>query len=208
MSQLDFAALMCSRLCHDLVSPVGAINNGLELLAEGDDPAMREQVIDLLNKSVAQTSSRLQFFRLAFGAAGGFSDSLDLSEVRSAIESLIEGSRITLSWSVDGGTGSKHLIKTLLNMALLVSESMIRGGILTVSEVKTDESRTFTISGTGDRIIMQEAILNVLRGEQAPDGMEARTVPAVLAREVAAELGAKLVIEGVSSEAASLSLTV
>ena len=74
MPDLDFAALLCSRLCHDLVSPVGAINNGLEILEEEKDASMREAVVDLITKSTQQTANKLQFFRLAFGAAGGFTE--------------------------------------------------------------------------------------------------------------------------------------
>ncbi|RME62159.1 MAG: histidine phosphotransferase, partial [Alphaproteobacteria bacterium] len=69
---LGFAAILCSRLCHDLVSPVGALVNGIEILAEEDDAQMRAQVLALLEDSARQTANRLQFFRLAFGAGGGF----------------------------------------------------------------------------------------------------------------------------------------
>ena len=72
MNATDLASLLCSRLCHDLLSPVGALNNGLELMADEQDPAMRERCLELLNESARASANKLKFFRLAFGAAGGF----------------------------------------------------------------------------------------------------------------------------------------
>ena len=86
ISPTDFASLLCSRLCHDLLSPVGAFNNGLELLADEDDPHMRERCLELLNESAAAAANKLKFFRLAFGAAGGFGESVDAREAKTAIE--------------------------------------------------------------------------------------------------------------------------
>src|ERR1700753_3736852 len=84
----DFASLLCSRLCHDLLSPVGALNNGLELLAEETDPEMRQRCLDLLRESARASANKLKFFRLAFGAAGGFGDEVDTREAKAAIEGL------------------------------------------------------------------------------------------------------------------------
>lgn len=72
LSSLDLASLLCSRLCHDLLSPVGALSNGLELLAEEKDPEMRKRCMELLEQSARTSADKLKFFRLAFGAAGGF----------------------------------------------------------------------------------------------------------------------------------------
>ncbi|HEY6916467.1 MAG TPA: histidine phosphotransferase, partial [Allosphingosinicella sp.] len=88
MKSYEFASLLCSRLCHDLLSPVGAINNGLELLADETDPEMRERCLDLLAESARASANKLKFFRLAFGAAGGFGETVDTRETRSAIEGL------------------------------------------------------------------------------------------------------------------------
>ena len=71
MDTLDFSALLCSRLCHDLVSPVGAISNGMEILKEEDDEEVKDQVMDMLTKSATQTANRLQFYHLAFGFSSG-----------------------------------------------------------------------------------------------------------------------------------------
>ena len=86
VSPVDFASLLCSRLCHDLLSPIGALNNGLELLADETDPAMRERCMELLADSARVSASKLKFFRLAFGAAGGFGETVATDEARGAIQ--------------------------------------------------------------------------------------------------------------------------
>ena len=85
---IDLAAMLCSRLCHDMLSPVGALSNGLELLAMETDPEMRRSVIELLEQSSKTSTNKLKFFRLAFGAAGGFGDRVDVEEPKALIEAL------------------------------------------------------------------------------------------------------------------------
>ena len=82
-SSLDLASLLCSRLCHDMLSPVGALSNGLELLADEKDPEMRRRCFELLEQSARISADKLKFFRLAFGAAGGFGDMVAVQEPRS-----------------------------------------------------------------------------------------------------------------------------
>ncbi|MGE3747799.1 MAG: histidine phosphotransferase family protein, partial [Sphingomonadaceae bacterium] len=116
---VEFASLLCSRLCHDLLSPVGALNNGIELLAEENDPEMRARCLELLAESARSSANKLKFFRLAFGAAGGFADNVDTREAKGAIEGLFgsEG-RVQLGWMVSEPAMSKGAIKILLNLAL------------------------------------------------------------------------------------------
>ncbi|MBL4836233.1 MAG: histidine phosphotransferase [Kordiimonadaceae bacterium] len=200
MSDSDFAALLCSRLCHDLVSPVGAINNGLEILEDETDASMREAVIDLITKSTQQAAHKLQFFRLAFGAAGGFSAQLDVREAEKALSELLAGSRIVLDWFVSVNSISKSLVKLLLNVSLLVSETLIRGGVLTIKLDAVEDGYALEIKASGDRIILQDAIKDALLGNLAPEDMEPRTAPAYLASMLVQEMGGKLVLTNSESE--------
>ena len=88
MNSVDIASLLCSRLCHDLMSPVGALSNGIELLEDESDPGMRDKCLELLSESARATANKLKFFRLAFGAGGGFGDEIDTREARTAVEGL------------------------------------------------------------------------------------------------------------------------
>ena len=96
-SQTDLAALLCSRLCHDMLSPVGALSNGLELLADETDQGMRDNVIELLEQSARISTGKLKFFRLAFGAAGGFGEAVPVEEAQDVVNTLAaEAKRVTL----------------------------------------------------------------------------------------------------------------
>lgn len=132
MKDIDFAALLCSRLCHDLVSPVGAMSNGIEILADEDDEDMRNEVVKLLEQSARQTSNRLKFFRLAFGAGGGFSEMVGLNDSAQTVKSYFEESKITLAWTPEVSHIRKDVLKVLLNLILVAGEAIIRSGTLTV----------------------------------------------------------------------------
>jgi histidine phosphotransferase ChpT len=177
---LDFASLLCSRLCHDLLSPVGAINNGLELLADENDPALRRQYMDLLADSARVSADKLKFFRLAFGAAGGFGDRIAASEVRSAIEALVKGnSRIAFGWMVDGEDISRGATRILLNLGLIALDALIRGGRLDVC-LEDDE---IVIRAEGPRLVLDaEVRAMIVTGDADPTS---RTASAALARMLA-----------------------
>src|SRR4028119_1354144 len=133
MNAVDLASLLCSRLCHDLMSPVGALNNGIELLADEQDPDMRDKCLELLSDTARASANKLKFFRLAFGAAGGFADAADTREARVAIEGLFGGDgRIQLGWMIDEPTMSKGALKVLLNLVLIAGDALVRGGRLDV----------------------------------------------------------------------------
>src|SRR6201991_4705045 len=130
---IEFASLLCSRLCHDLLSPVGALNNGIELLADEHDPEMRARCLDLLAESARASANKLKFFRLAFGAAGGFADEVDSREARAAIEGLFGGDRrIQVGWMVGDAMLGKGRMKILLNLALIAGDALVRGGRLDI----------------------------------------------------------------------------
>src|SRR4051795_13564093 len=101
MNPVDLASLLCSRLCHDLMSPVGALNNGIELLSDEQDPDMRDKCLELLADSARASANKLKFFRLAFGAGGGFGEEIDTREAHIALDGVFGPERrIELGWMV------------------------------------------------------------------------------------------------------------
>ncbi len=185
---VDFASLLCSRLCHDLLSPVAALSNGLELLAQETEPDMRQQCLDLLAESCRATVNKLKFFRLAFGAAGGFGELVDSGEVREAIEGLFAAnSRLTLGWMVSEPRLSKPAMKVLLNLALIGGDALIRGGRLDIGVERRAGVIEIVIRATGDRLVLDSAIRESLLGNPPQDALIARLGPALLARAIAAQ---------------------
>jgi histidine phosphotransferase ChpT len=154
MKSHEFASLLCSRLCHDLLSPVGALNNGIELLADEHDPEMRARCLDLLGESARASANKLKFFRLAFGAAGGFADEVDTREARAAIEGLFGGDgRIQLGWMVDEPVMSKAALKVLLNIVLIAGDALVRGGSLDVGAERHGGGLEIVVRAEGPRIV-------------------------------------------------------
>ena len=117
LEAMDLAALLCSRVCHDVISPVGAIINGLEVLEDEKDPAMREIALDLIKKSAASASARLQFCRLAYGAAGSVGASIDTGDAETVTRGLISNERTKLVWNGTRQLAPKNKVKLVLNPA-------------------------------------------------------------------------------------------
>ena len=202
MNAVDLASLLCSRLCHDLMSPVGALNNGIELMTDEDDPEMRERCVELLADSARATANKLKFFRLAFGAAGGFGDAIDAREARQALEGVFGAERrIELGWLVSDATLPKGAMKLLLNLALLAGDALVRGGRLDVGAESTGGGLELAIRAEGPRIILDPAFREVLaNGAPAGTQLEPRAAGAWLAHELASEAGGSIQLCDASSD--------
>jgi histidine phosphotransferase ChpT len=199
MDSVDLASLLCSRLCHDLMSPVGALNNGIELLADEQDPDMRDRCLDLLSDSARATANKLKFFRLAFGAAGGFGDAVNTSEARTALEGLLTPDRkIQLEWMVADEKLAKGGTKLLLNLALIAADALVRGGRLDIG-VEKDGGVEIAIRAEGPRIALDDSIRETLL-KGAESAVEARTAGAWLAHSLAAEAGGEIQLNRLSDE--------
>jgi len=192
MDAIELASLLCSRLCHDLLSPVGALNNGVELLADETDPEMRERCMELLADSARATANKLKFFRLAFGAAGGFGEAIDTREARSAIEGLYgAGQKIELGWMVGDELLPKGAVKLLLNLAMIAGDSLVRGGTLDIGAEQGEQEVEIAIRAEGPRILLDPALKAMLT--KGSDGtVEARGAAAWLANRMATDAGGSI----------------
>lgn len=202
MNAADLASLLCSRLCHDLMSPVGALNNGIELMHDEQDPEMRDRCLELLADSARTTANKLKFFRLAFGAAGGFGEKIDAGEARVALEGLFGPERqIDLGWLVPDEKLSKGAMKLLLNLALLAGDALVRGGRLDVGAESTGDGLELAIRAEGPRIMLDPVLRNVLMEGAAPNGqVEPRAAGAWLAHALAKEAGSTIRVSEPDSE--------
>src|SRR6476619_5224099 len=135
LDPLDLAALLCSRICHDLISPAGAIVNGLEVLEEGGDAETRTFAMDLIRKSARTASARLQFCRIAFGAAGSAGAQVDTGDAENVARGFIEDDKVKLTWNLQRALLPKNRVKLLLNMLVVAGGTIPRGGTLRVDPV-------------------------------------------------------------------------
>ena len=150
LDALDLAALLCSRVCHDLISPAGAIVNGLEVLEEKDsDEETKTFALDLIKRSARNASAKLQFCRLAFGAAGSAGVQIDVGDAESMARGFIEDEKIKLVWNLPRVLLAKNRVKLLLNMLIIAGQAIPRGGVLTVDPLGAGDSMSFRITAAG-----------------------------------------------------------
>lgn len=195
VSPIDFASLLCSRLCHDLLSPVGALNNGLELLGDENDPEMRIRVFQLLSESARVSANKLKFFRLAFGAAGGFGEQVDAREAKTAIEGLLaDNKRTQFNWWVETETLPKSALKVMLNLALIASEALVRGGTLDVGGEDNGGQLEIVFKIEGPRIILDPELRRTLTDGEGAEGVTPRAAAAYLVHTLAAQAGGTVLV--------------
>ncbi len=162
---LDLAALLCSRVCHDLISPVGAIVNGLEVLEEDKDEETRTFALDLIKKSAQQASAKLQFCRLAFGAAGSAGAQIDLGDAEKVARGLLEDGKTTIVWNLPRELAAEKPRKALAEYAARSAAAAIpRGGSLTVDRPPT---AGFRVTATGLNARLTPATAELLAGSPA-----------------------------------------
>ncbi len=190
VTPVDFASLLCSRLCHDLLSPVGALNNGLELLADETDPAMRQRCLDLMADSARTSANKLKFFRLAFGGASGFGEAVDTRECRAAIEGLLAGGRkVELNWLVEAETLPKPAAKVLLNLAMIAGDALVRGGKLDIGGEENGGQIEIVLRAEGPRIILDPDIRRTLTQGEGGEGITPRVAAAYLIHTLTTDAG-------------------
>jgi histidine phosphotransferase ChpT len=193
LDALDLAALLCSRVCHDLISPTGAIVNGLEVLDEKEsDPETRTFALDLIKKSARTASTRLQFCRLAFGAAGSAGAQIDLGDAHSMARAFIEDDKTKLEWSLPRVLLPKNRVKLLLNMLIIASQTIPRGGTITVAPIGEGESMGFRLTASGLNARIPQAVPALLEGASENGALDAHAIQPFYAGLLARACGLKV----------------
>jgi len=176
LEALDLAALLCSRVCHDLISPSGAIVNGLEVLEESKDEETKSFALELIKKSAKTASARLQFCRIAFGAAGSASAQVDLGDAQNVTRGFIEDEKVKLAWNLPSALLPKNRVKLLLNMILVAAQSIPRGGIVAVEGDGPLDAMTFKISARGLNARIPQAVPALLAGSPENGVVDAHAI--------------------------------
>jgi histidine phosphotransferase ChpT len=168
LDALELAALLCSRVCHDLISPVGAIVNGLEVLDDNPKPEDRDFALDLIRKSAKTASARLQFCRLAFGAAGSAGAQIDLGDAHAMSRGHIDDGKTSLAWNLPRILLPKNRVKLLLNMLVIAQHTIPRGGTLTVDPIGEGDSMGFRVTASGLNARLPQNIAALMSASQPP----------------------------------------
>lgn len=198
LDALDLSALLCSRVCHDVISPVGAIVNGLEVLEDEDSAEMRDFALDLIRKSARQASARLQFARIAFGAAGSAGASIDLADAENVSRGMFGDEKTQLSWSAPRALFPKNKVKLLLNLVVIAVTAIPRGGVIDVAVTGEAEAPVFVLTAKGAYARIPPHVEALIAGTPASGTVDAHAIQPFYAGLVAraAEMGVRFSIEG------------
>jgi histidine phosphotransferase ChpT len=191
--ELELAALLCSRVCHDLISPVGAIVNGLEVLDDNPKPEDRDFALELIRKSAKTASARLQFCRLAFGAAGSSGAQIDLGDAQNMARGHIEDGKCMIVWNLPRLLLPKNRVKLLLNMLVIAQHTIPRGGTLTVDPIGEGDTMSFRITAAGLNARLPQNIAELLSGSRGP-AVDAHAVQPYYTRLLAQACGLNVVL--------------
>ena len=176
LEALDLAALLCSRVCHDLISPVGAVVNGIEVMEDDADEQTKVFAIELIKKSATTASKRLQFCRIAFGAAGSAGASIDLGDAESVARGMLEDEKTKLTWSLPRVLLPKNRVKLLLNLLLLAGGTIPRGGSLAIEPVGEGDTMGFKVISSGLNARIPPAVPALVSGETGDNAVDAHAI--------------------------------
>lgn len=175
LSANDLAAMLCSKVCHDLINPVGAIGNGLEALSDPDQADMAPFAKELINNAARQAAAKLEFARLAYGASSSAGTEIDTRECERVGKLLFEIEKPDLDWQVTPVYLAKNRAKLLMNMMLIAMAAVPRGGTVIVKSEGAAGSETFTVTATGTKTFMPQGMAELVAGTP-PEGVDARGI--------------------------------
>ena len=195
LGDLELAALVSSRICHDVINPVSAIANGLEMLAEEPNQAMRDAAMDLIRKSTAQASAKLQFARLAFGAAGSAGAEIDLRDAEKVAREFVGVTgKHQVAWQGPAVTLPKNKVKLLLNLVALGVVALPRGGTVNVEIAGTPPAVSLVVRAKGDSARLTDQVRGLLAGTHGVE-VDAHSIQPYYARRVAAAADMRVTAE-------------
>jgi histidine phosphotransferase ChpT len=195
LAPLDLAAMLCSRVCHDVISPVGAIINGLEVLEDESDPSMRDVAIELIKRSAAGASAKLQFCRLAFGAAGSVGASIDTGDAENVARALLETEKTALSWKAQRQFLPKNKVKLLLNLSQIAALTIPRGGVVEVDVTGEGQPASLRVAARGANARLQAGFADLMNGASGAAKVDAHSIQPYFAGLVAQDCGMAIEVE-------------
>ncbi len=193
MDELVFSALMCSKVCHDLISPVGALANGLEVLEEDDDEEMKAHAMALINSSAQTASAKLQFARMAYGSAGGLGAQIDIQEAGKVAKNLYEDDRRKVNWDLPAQTADKDLVKLMLNLLHIACEAIPRGGEVEIRMIEVEGAKVLEVKAAGPRARYSDEVREAVEGRLEESELTARSIQPSLTGLLARKVGSGVV---------------
>ena len=189
-SDLELAALISSKICHDVINPVGAIHNGLEILDEDDNADAQRYALEMIRNVTAQASARLQFARFAFGAAGSAGSLIDLGMAAQVSQGYVGMGKHKLVWPNAAGTMTKDRVKLLLNLIASAITALPRGGEIVVAVTGTLDNPSYTLTCRGTSARPPQYLCDFITGN--PPAIDSLTIQAYYTARLASTVSMKL----------------
>jgi len=189
LTAANLAALLCARICHDLVSPIGALSAALEVFDDDDNLDMRDDAMELIKLSAGQASAKLQFLRLAFGAGGSAPGVIGLDELKKLTLGVFGDAKANISWAVDAEGLDKPASRILLNLVMLAVMAVPRGGDIVISGGVEGGETQLKFVCTGFKARLADSVVKTLAGAAPEDGFDGRNVQPFYTGMIAREAG-------------------
>lgn len=215
MSQIDhapsaaeLAALLCSRVCHDIAGPTSAMGAALSVLDDEGAADMRDDAIDLLRTGAVSIRNKLEYARVCFGAGGSRGGEMTLEEIKAVAEPMFADSRPDLVFKTETGALDKTAARVLLNLIWLAVEALPRGGTATVeASASSDGGARLRVVSAGPRIRLEPAYAAAINGERPEDGFDGRSIQPYYAGLIAREAGGRAAATATDDRAEFTALT-
>lgn len=194
LEPLDLVALLVRRICHDLASPIGAINNGLEVLEEEDDEEMQKIAMDLVRKTAKQASAKLRFTRLAIADSGAVESMIDIGEAEAVARGIIDSDKINLEWTAPRVLLPKNQVKLVLNLLSVAVSAIPRGGRLTFEMTGTETAPAFRFWSKGSYARIPGQAIEYIAGQTPGSASDSHAIQYYYAGILARMCGLKVTI--------------
>jgi histidine phosphotransferase ChpT len=202
LDALDLSAMLCSKVCHDVINPVAAMENGFQLLEMDQKPESREEAMKLIRHSAVQATAKLKFARIAFGSSGSPTAQIDIGDAGELGKQLFEPD-VKVEFAIPKTLVPKNRVKLLLNLMLIAAGAVPRGGVMKIDPIGSGETMGFTVKVSAERVRLQPVIEGLLAGTPA-EPVTAQTVQPFYAGLLAREQGMKI---SLAMDATSATLT-
>ncbi len=189
LTPTTLSAMLCARICHDLISPVGALGTAIEILDDDNNVDMHEDALALVRTSSRQASAKLKFLRIAFGAAGSAPGVIPTAEVIKLSNDMFADSKPKLVWDIDSDGIDKNRARILMNLVMLAIQAAPRGGTVTVSRHGQGEEAKFVTVSEGPKVRLDAAVAKAIAGKVPEDGFDGRSIQPLYANLLARDIG-------------------
>lgn len=204
LTPTSLSALLCARICHDLISPVGALGTAIEILDDPSNIDMHDDAMTLVRTSSRQAAAKLKFLRIALGAAGSAPGVVPTSEITKLADDMFADSKPDLVWEIDTDGIDKNRARIVLNLIMLAIQAAPRGGTVTVTRSDTGEGEAFTLVSEGPKARLDAAVAKAIAGKAPEDGFDGRSIQPLYASLLARDIGGTV---GASAEETTITFT-